>query len=142
MTQEQERWEPSPASSPHHNDGLSQMRKLSFFICKMGIRVPQLSRGSHLYDSASLLTHSHGLCQPPFHRQLLPEEGRAGAERRNNAPATCYVGSCPNPISPISSRGVQEASKVHSEDSLSFPGPPTLLLCQMPRLLRRLAGAP
>ena len=111
MIQEQERWEPPPASFPHHNNGLSQMRKLSFFICKMGVRVPRSSRGNHLYDSASLLTHSHGLCQPPFHRQLLPGEGRAGAERRNNALATRSVGSCPNPISPFLLEGFRKPAR-------------------------------
>lgn len=70
------------------------------------------------------------------------KKGQQEQRGETDALATCYAGSCPDPSSPISARGVQEASKVHSEDSLSFPGPPTLLLCQTPRLLRRLAGAP
>lgn len=63
----------------------------------MGVRAPRSSRGSHFYDSASLLTHSHGLCLSRFHRQLFPEKGRTGAERRNRSPHHLLCRELPKP---------------------------------------------
>lgn len=81
--------------------------------------------------------HSHGLCLSPFHRQLFPEK-RTGAESRNRKPHHLLCRRLPWTPSVPFLFIVQEASRKHSEASLSFPGHPTLLLCQTHRLLRRL----
>ena len=69
------------------------------------------------------------------------KKGEQEQRGETEALTTCYAGSFPNPISPISVI-VQEASKVHSEDSLSFPGPPTLLLCQTQTSEETVVGVP